>query len=113
MAGGEDCDDAHESRRVHSGGHRGADASGFFIAQDGTLLVTDSQTNEKTNPGRKRGIFIGNIKDAVATAFIPDPELEKQDNSVISGASGVMVDATGSIYAADVAPHNVRKYVKR
>jgi streptogramin lyase len=87
--------------------------SGFFIAQDGTLLVTDSQTNEKTNPGRKRGIFIGNIKDAVVTAFIPDPEVENQDKSVISGASGVMVDAMSSIYAADVAPHNVRKYVKR
>ena len=87
--------------------------SGLFIAPDGTLLVTDSQTNAKTNPGRKRGIFIGNVKDGVVSAFIADPEVELQDNSTISGASGVAVDAEGSVYAADVAPHNVRKYVKQ
>ena len=87
--------------------------SGLYIAPDGTLLVTDSQTNEKTNPGMKRGIFIGSIKDGEVTSFIPDPEVENQDNSTISGASGISVDAMGSVYAADVAPHNVRKYVKQ
>jgi sugar lactone lactonase YvrE len=87
--------------------------SGLYIAPDGTLLVTDSQTNEKTNPGMKRGIFVGSIKDGVVTSFIPDPEVENQDNSTISGASGISVDAAGSVYAADVAPHNVRKYVKQ
>lgn len=87
--------------------------SGFFIGKDGTLLVTNSQTNAKTNPGKKRGIFIGNIQDAAVTAFIPDPQVDDQDNSTISGASGVSVDAEGSVYAADVAPHNVRKYVRR
>ena len=86
--------------------------SGLFIAHDGTLLVTDSQTNEKTNPGQKRGIFIGNIKDGKVTAFIPDPDVAQQDNTTISGASGISVDAMGSVYAADVGPHNVRKYVK-
>ena len=87
--------------------------SGLFIAPDGTLLVTDSQTNEKTNPGAIRGIFIGNIRDAKVTAVIPDPEVATQNNSNISGASGIAVDAMGSVYAADVAPHNVRKYVKQ
>ncbi len=87
--------------------------SGLFIAPDGTIYVTDSQTNARTNPGRKRGIFIGSIKDGLVTAFIPDPEVELQDNSNISGASGVTADAMGNVYAADVAPHNVRKYVKR
>jgi streptogramin lyase len=87
--------------------------SGLFIAGDGTLLVTDSQTNAKTNPGMKRGIFIGSIRDAKVTAFIPDPELENQDNSRISGASGIAVDAAGSVYAADVAPHKVRKYIRQ
>ena len=86
--------------------------SGLFIAHDGTLLVTDSQTNEKTNPGQKRGIFIGNIKDGKVTAFIADPDVAQQDNTNISGASGISVDAVGSVYAADVGPHNVRKYVK-
>lgn len=87
--------------------------SGHYIAPDGTILVTDSQSNARRNPGFSRGIYIGNIRDVKVTAFIPDPELDNQDNSTISGASGVAVDSAGSIYAADVAPHNVRKYVKR
>jgi sugar lactone lactonase YvrE len=86
--------------------------SGLFIAPDGTLLVTDSQSNAKRNPGFQRGISVGNIKDAVVSAFIPDPDLDKQDDSQISGASGVAVDAAGNIYAADVAPHKLRKYVR-
>ena len=75
--------------------------------------MTDSQTNEKTNPGRKRGFYIGSIRDGVVTGFIPDPEVANQDNSTISGASGITVDAMGSVYAADVAPHTVRKYVRQ
>jgi len=50
---------------------------------------------------------------AKVTAVIPDPEVANQDSSQISGASGIAIDAMGSVYAADVAPHNVRKYVKR
>jgi sugar lactone lactonase YvrE len=87
--------------------------SGLYIDKDGTILVTDSQTNEKTNPGRQRGIFIGNVRDGKFTTVIPDPGTSNQDNTVISGASGVAVDRMGNIYAADVAPHNVRKYVKQ
>jgi streptogramin lyase len=86
--------------------------SGLYIAPDGAILVTDSQSNAKTNPGFKRGIFIGNIQDGVVTAFIPDPQLEAQDNKQISGASGVAVDPMGNVYAADVEPHNVGKYVR-
>jgi len=86
--------------------------SGLYIAPDGTILVTDSQSNAKRNPGFNRGIYIGNIKDGVPVAFIPDPEVALQDNSTISGASGVAIDAAGGVYAADVAPHTVRKYVK-
>ena len=67
----------------------------------------------RANPGAIRGIFIGHIGDGKVTAVIPDPEVGNQDNSQISGASGVAIDAMGSVYAADVAPHNVRKYVKR
>jgi DNA-binding beta-propeller fold protein YncE len=87
--------------------------SGHFIAPDGTILVTDSQSNAKRNPGFRRGISIGNIRDAVVTAFIPDPDSERQESTTITGASGIMIDPTGSIYAADVEPHTVRKYVKR
>jgi sugar lactone lactonase YvrE len=87
--------------------------SGIFISADDTLYVTDSQTNAQTNPGRKRGIFIGSAKDGMVTAFIPDPDVDNQDNTRISGASGVTADTKGAVYAADVGPHKLRKYLKR
>ena len=58
-----------------------------------------------------RGIVIGNAIDGSLKAFIPDPaDLDK----VIAGtsASGIAADDTGTIYAADVGAHNLRKYVK-
>jgi hypothetical protein len=87
--------------------------SGLYIDRDGTILVTDSQTNADTNPGRQRGIFIGNVRDGRVTAIIPDPEADAQDATRISGASGVTVDGMDNVYAADVAPHNVRKYIRQ
>jgi sugar lactone lactonase YvrE len=87
--------------------------SGIFISKDDTLYVTDSQTNSKTNPNRKRGVFIGSAKDGSVTAFIPDPDLDQQDANRISGASGIAADDSGTVYLADVGPHGFRKYVKR
>jgi hypothetical protein len=43
--------------------------------------------------------------------FVPDPaDLDK----IVSGtsASGIAADDMGSVYAADVGAHNLRKYVK-
>jgi hypothetical protein len=37
--------------------------------------------------------------------------LAQADVSRISGASGIVADAKGTIYAADVGPHRLRKYV--
>ena len=65
-------------------------------------------------PGRKaelRGIIIGNAIDGSLKAFIPDPaDLDK----IVRGtsASGIAADDMGSVYAADVGAHNLRKYVK-
>jgi DNA-binding beta-propeller fold protein YncE len=87
--------------------------SAVFIAKDDTIYVSDSYSNEKLNPGRKRGIYIGSARDGKVTAFIPDPDLAKQEELTISGASGIAADDEGTVYAADVGPHRVRKYVKR
>ena len=55
--------------------------------------------------------MIGNAKDGSLTGFIPDPsDLDKVD--VGTSASGIAADDMGSIYAADVGTHNLRKYVK-
>ena len=64
------------------------------------------------NPGGTRGIYVGSTKDGKVTAFIPDPDLDEADVNRISGASGIVADDRGTIYAADVGPHKLRKYVK-
>jgi hypothetical protein len=69
-------------------------------------------SNSKNNPGRPRGIYIGRARDGALTAFIPDPEPDKQETVAISGASGITADDMGNVYAADVGPKRLRKYVK-
>jgi sugar lactone lactonase YvrE len=86
--------------------------SAVFVAKDDTLYVSDSQSNSTVNPGYTRGITIGSAKDGSLRAFIPDPDLDQADVNRISGASGIVADAKGAIYAADVGPHKLRKYVK-
>ena len=86
--------------------------SGIFIDANDMMYVTDSESNESRNPGWKRGIRIGSARDGFVTGFIPDPETD-QDNSLTSGAEGVAVDKNGAIYAAEVGPKGIKKYVKR
>ena len=44
--------------------------SGVFIDKNDMLYAADTQSDEKTNPGFKRGIRIGSAKDGKVTAFI-------------------------------------------
>lgn len=85
--------------------------SGLFIDKNDILYSADSESNASRNPGWKRGIRIGSVKDGFVTAFIPDPEPD-QDNSGTSAAEGVAVDAAGNIYGAEVGPRAVKKYVR-
>jgi DNA-binding beta-propeller fold protein YncE len=87
--------------------------SAVYISKDDTLYVSDSQSNSTVNPGYLRGITVGSAKDGSLAAFIPDPDLAQADVNRISGASGIVADDKGTIYAADVGPHRLRKYVKR
>ncbi len=86
--------------------------SAVFVGKDDTLYVSDSQSNSTVNQGYTRGITVGSAKDGSLRAFIPDPDLAQADVSRISGASGIVADEKGTIYAADVGPHKLRKYVK-
>jgi sugar lactone lactonase YvrE len=86
--------------------------SGLFIDENDILYCADSESNASRNPGWKRGIRIGSVKDGFVTAFIPDPEPD-QDNSATSAAEGVAVDEQGNVYGAEVGPQTVRKYVKK
>ncbi|MFQ5702886.1 MAG: peptidyl-alpha-hydroxyglycine alpha-amidating lyase family protein [Gemmatimonadales bacterium] len=86
--------------------------SGLFIDRNDILYSADSESNTRRNPGWKRGIRIGSIKDGFVTAFIPDPEPDP-DHSGTSGAEGVAADAAGNVYGAEVGPKMLRKYVKK
>jgi sugar lactone lactonase YvrE len=85
--------------------------SGIFIDKNDVLYGSDSESNTKRHPGWKRGIRVGSLKDGVVTAFIPDP-VENADASATSGAEGVVADAHGNIFGAEVGPKMVKKYVK-
>jgi sugar lactone lactonase YvrE len=89
--------------------------SGIYInpASD-TLYSTDSTSNTSINPRVRRGIYIGSAVTGEVEHFIPDPDLDLMERTRISGASGITSSADDtSIYAADVAPWQLRKYVIR
>jgi DNA-binding beta-propeller fold protein YncE len=82
-----------------------------FVGKDDSIYVGASFPDPAAKKGELRGIVVGNAKDGSLKAFIPDPaDPDKLD--VGTTASGLVADDAGSIYAADVAAHNLRKYVK-
>src|SRR5580658_1164056 len=62
--------------------------SGIYISKNDTLCAVDSTSDEKTNPGVKRGIRIGSAKDGSVKAFIPDTAADPKT----SLAEGVSAD---------------------
>ena len=86
--------------------------SGIYIDRNDILYGADSESNTKRNPGWKRGIRVGSVRDGKVIAFIPDPE-EKPDASATSGAEGVAADAQGNIFGAEVGPKMIKKYVRQ
>jgi DNA-binding beta-propeller fold protein YncE len=85
--------------------------SSVFVGKDDTIYVGAAFPDATTKKGQLRGIVVGSAKDGSLKAFIPDPaDPDKLD--VGTTASGIAADDAGSIYAADVAAHNLRKYAK-
>jgi len=86
--------------------------SGIYIDKNDVLYAADSESNKTRNPGWKRGIRIGSARVGIVSAFIPDPET-KPDESATSGAEGIAADSQGNIFAAEVGPKMIKKYVKK
>lgn len=85
--------------------------SSVFVGKDDSIYVGASFPDPTGKKDELRGIVVGNAIDGSLKAFIPDPaDLGK----IVRGtsASGIAADDQGSIYAADVGAHNLRKYVK-
>jgi streptogramin lyase len=87
-----------------------------YIDQHDILYVADSESNSSRNPGVRRGIRIGSVKDGKVTAFIPDPVLNPgQGLEPTNGtaAEGVAADPAGNVYGAEVGPKNFKRYEKK
>src|SRR5579885_1527222 len=85
--------------------------SSVFVGKDDTIYVGASFPDPSAKKGELRGIVTGSAIDGSLKAFIPDPA---DLDTVIRGtsASGIAADREGSVFAADVGAHNLRKYVK-
>jgi hypothetical protein len=82
-----------------------------FVSKNDTIYVGAAFPDASVKKGQLRGIVVGSARDGSLKAFIPDPaDPDKLD--VGTTASGIAADDAGSIYAADVAAHNLRKYVR-
>ena len=83
--------------------------TGVYISKDDTIYVVDSQSDERSNPGYKRGIRVGSAKDGVVKALIPDLSTDP----AVALAEGVSGDANGNVYAAGVTTKTVLKFAKQ
>jgi DNA-binding beta-propeller fold protein YncE len=95
--------------------------SGVYIDKNDNIYVADSESDSvsQNHNGWKRGIRIGRVKDGKdgkVVAFIPDPESRTRSADNFTGTSaaeGVVVDAQGNIFGAEVGPHRLMRYVKK
>jgi sugar lactone lactonase YvrE len=79
--------------------------SGVWIDKREAIYVADSQSSDKTNPGFKQGIRIGNAKDGKVTGFIEETKFP-------GALEGVGVDDDGNIYAGYTNAQNLTRFVK-
>ena len=82
--------------------------SGIYIDGKDRIYVADHQSNAKLNPGFKRGVRIGSVKDGKVAAFIPGLGADPETQSV---GEGVVADGQGNVWWAETSGMAVRKFV--
>lgn len=107
--------------------------SGIYIDKNDMIYGADSESGSVNPPhgAWRRGIRIGSAKDGKVIAFIEDPTSVGETLTMVDGkpvmkkadgspgargtlaAEGVVVDAAGNVYGAEVGPKAVKKYVKK
>jgi hypothetical protein len=89
--------------------------SGLFIDKNDTLYVTDSESNMAQNPGFKRGVRIGSVKDGKVAAFIPEAAPPKEGTGAASNTWGesVAADDAGNVFVGMYDAGTVTRYVKK
>ena len=93
--------------------------SGVYIDKSDNIYVADSESGSvsRNHYGWQRGLRIGSAKDGTVKYFIPDPQTGTNKDATpfngTSAAEGVVADAAGNVYGAEVGPQRVMKYVKK
>jgi sugar lactone lactonase YvrE len=89
--------------------------SGIFIDKNDMLYATDSESNHTQNPGFRRGVRIGSVKDGKVTAFIPDPTPIREGTGpgTSSWGEGVTADDAGNVFVGMNDTKTVQKFVKK
>jgi DNA-binding beta-propeller fold protein YncE len=62
--------------------------SGIYIDRNDNMVVADSQSNSKQNPGYKRGIYVGSARDGKVTALIPFVEPDRRKTTTPASRRG-------------------------
>ena len=86
--------------------------SGLSIGRNDVLYVSDSESDEKQNPGWIRAIRIGSAKDGAVTAMIPITDAQNPAYPGGTGAEDVAVDEQENLYGAEVNWRTMKKYVR-
>ena len=87
--------------------------SSVFVGKDDTIYIGTAFPDPAAQKGQRCGASSssGAPRTARSRPLFPTPRT--QTNWMVgTTASGIAADDAGSIYAADVAAHNLRKYVK-
>jgi sugar lactone lactonase YvrE len=79
--------------------------SGVYIDRNDVLYVADHESNEKTNPGFKKGIRIGSARDGKVASFLLDPD-------PMGSQEGVAADSAGNVYGSLTGGMALKKYIK-
>ena len=83
--------------------------SGLYIDANDVMYSADSESNPPRNPGFKRGIRIGSVKDGRIRAFIPYTNQEQMDAGGTHGVEGVVADPAGNVYGGEVSEADLKK----
>jgi streptogramin lyase len=88
--------------------------SGVAVDKNDMLYVADSQSSDTLgaanyNPGCRRGIRVGSVRDGKVLYLIPPPV---PPDPKMQPPIGVVADSNGTVYAASDDQKDIKKYVK-
>jgi len=78
--------------------------SGYYVDAAGALYSIDADSTEASNPGYRKGVYIGDAATGTPRGFVPDE----------AAGEGVVVAPDGNMYGAvNVAPHGITRYLRK